>query len=354
MNPLVSVIMPVYNAKDYLAMAIESVLKQTYKNFELILSDDGSTDGSELICDCYAQTDNRVVVIHKKNGGISSARNYALDMARGKYIAFCDHDDIMKSNCLEKALTALQETGADFVRFLRGREIHTKHGVRYEQTQFPEECLFDEIDWATYKLLISRVGFGVWSGIYSRKWLLENHIRFCESVRYGYEDNIFISECYGAIGKLVVLPEVLYIWVQRENVSTSMKCGMNVFKNRMEAIRLWFQVVEKLALRLGPSAAEYNLHKLIFLNRVMQEIDHTNMKPCAKRRVYKEFQREISFDSPKCHIYGKSLKKTIKNWCLCNGAVRSYHFFYLIKEYAEVKFSKYKSADGYIAKKEIF
>ena len=95
----ISMIMPVYNSEDYLASAIQCVLNQTMKDFELILVDDGSTDKSGEICDSFAKRDSRIVVIHQKNGGICRARNKGLEAANGEYVAFMDNDDeIAKTN----------------------------------------------------------------------------------------------------------------------------------------------------------------------------------------------------------------------------------------------------------------
>lgn len=90
---LVSVIVPVYNVNLYLKQCVDSILSQTYKKLEILLVDDGSTDNSGMICDDYAKIDQRVKVIHKKNGGLSDARNVALDICRGDYISFVDSDD---------------------------------------------------------------------------------------------------------------------------------------------------------------------------------------------------------------------------------------------------------------------
>ena len=92
-NDLVSIVVPIYNVEKYLKKCIDSIINQTYKNIEIILVDDGSTDNCGKICDEYTKTDNRIVVIHKKNGGLSDARNAGLDIAKGKYIAFVDSDD---------------------------------------------------------------------------------------------------------------------------------------------------------------------------------------------------------------------------------------------------------------------
>ena len=99
---LVSIIVPIYNVEKYLIKCIESILNQTYKNLEIILVDDGSTDSCNKICDRYKKIDKRVVVIHKKNGGLSSARNIGIKKAKGKLISFVDSDDYIKPNMIEE------------------------------------------------------------------------------------------------------------------------------------------------------------------------------------------------------------------------------------------------------------
>ena len=100
-RPKISVIIPVYNTGGILGQTINSVLNQTFRDFELILVDDGSTDGSGEVCDSFAQQDPRVVVIHKKNGGVSSARNLGLENANGDYIGFIDGDDIIEKEMFQ-------------------------------------------------------------------------------------------------------------------------------------------------------------------------------------------------------------------------------------------------------------
>ncbi len=97
----VSVIVPVYNVESYIKQCVESILNQSFNEFELILVDDGSGDNSGIICDELAQTDDRIVCVHKENGGVSSARNAGLDIAKGEYIAFVDSDDCIASDMLE-------------------------------------------------------------------------------------------------------------------------------------------------------------------------------------------------------------------------------------------------------------
>lgn len=112
-TPLVSIIIPVYNAEKYLRYCVDSILQQSYTNLEVILVDDGAKDSSPSICDDYAQSDSRVTVIHQPNGGIAKAQNTGLDAAHGDYIAFADNDDILDSRNIELLLHALKSTGAD-------------------------------------------------------------------------------------------------------------------------------------------------------------------------------------------------------------------------------------------------
>ena len=114
MNDLISIIVPVYKVEEYLSACVESVLAQTYQNFELVLVDDGSPDNCPQMCDEFAARDSRIRVIHKENGGLSSARNVGIDAAKGEYLAFLDSDDLWTPVFLERLYSALMETGADF------------------------------------------------------------------------------------------------------------------------------------------------------------------------------------------------------------------------------------------------
>lgn len=115
-NPKISVIIPVYNVEPYLRRCLDSVIRQTYTNLEIILVDDGSTDGSSEVCDEYKANDSRILVIHKENGGVSSARNAGLDAATGEWIGFVDADDWIEPDMYEYMLGMTQKYGADVVQ----------------------------------------------------------------------------------------------------------------------------------------------------------------------------------------------------------------------------------------------
>ena len=116
MKPLISVIIPVYNVEKYIKRCLDSVINQTYENLEIILVDDGTPDNSGVICDEYAKKDERIKVIHKENGGLSSARNAGLDIAKGEYISFIDSDDYISDNFIERLYENLSENGAEIAQ----------------------------------------------------------------------------------------------------------------------------------------------------------------------------------------------------------------------------------------------
>lgn len=145
--PKISVIVPVYKAEKYLNECVESVLKQTFKDFELILVDDGSPDSSGKICDKYAIRDNRVQVIHQKNSGVAVARNSGLEIARGEYVIFMDSDDYIDSDMYESMIKITEKYNCDLVicdcikEFENYRELYT-HDIRegfYNESQLKKE-----------------------------------------------------------------------------------------------------------------------------------------------------------------------------------------------------------------------
>lgn len=144
-NPLVSVIVPIYNVDRYLRACIDSIIDQTYSNLEIILVDDGSPDKCPEICDEYAKNDNRVNVIHQKNGGLSAARNAGIDVAHGEFLTFIDSDDFIAKNYVELLYNGLSELGADisiasFCKFSEkdALNIHS-HELPFDE-KIKEEC----------------------------------------------------------------------------------------------------------------------------------------------------------------------------------------------------------------------
>ncbi len=220
----VSVIMPVYNSAEFLREAAESILNQDFDRYELLLVDDGSTDGSGKICDELAGSDPHVRVFHQKNSGMCAARNAGMREAEGEYITFCDNDDVVLPGFLAQPYALAEKTGADAVRFCRKRIVTRDDEVLFftETGGFPETFIPAEQIGSRYADIKS-AGNAVWAGMYRRAFLAENDLFFDEEMRYGYEDTYFNLQCLHCGASIALLPETLYIWKCRMEHSTSGK-----------------------------------------------------------------------------------------------------------------------------------
>lgn len=158
----VSIIVPVYNVKDQVERCLESILNQTYINFECILVDDGSTDGSGAICDLYAQKDKRFIVIHQKNAGLSVARNNAMKVVTGEYISFVDSDDYILPLYLEKMIDVMETNECDIVK------CDYFKGIYEEENEKPAVNIFSGKEF-TENLLTDRIGSQLWQYLYKRE-----------------------------------------------------------------------------------------------------------------------------------------------------------------------------------------
>lgn len=187
--PTISIIVPVYNIEKYLHRCIDSILAQSFSDFEVLLIDDGSTDSSGIICDEYSQKDNRVKVFHKENGGVSSARNIGLKNANGKWITFIDSDDVIENDYINNIIKV--NDGIDLVitgyKQKKGDIIET---VEYsEQIICVNEFLSQILNTSIY--LISCIFYHPWRKLYKRSIIDNNRIEFDEDLFYG-EDTVFI------------------------------------------------------------------------------------------------------------------------------------------------------------------
>lgn len=145
--PSVSIIVPVYNVAPYLQKCLDSILRQTYTNLEILVIDDGSTDESSSICDEYAELDNRVVVVHKENGGLSDARNYGLDIATGDFIGFVDSDDWIESDMFEYLLDGCIGYNSDisYCEVYEARDFTINYKLRKSDTVYTAENALNEL-----------------------------------------------------------------------------------------------------------------------------------------------------------------------------------------------------------------
>lgn len=211
MDNLISVIVPVYNVEAYLNKCIDSILKNDYQNIEVILVDDGSSDHSGKICDEYEQVDGRVSVIHKENGGLSSARNVGLKLAKGDFITFVDSDDSITSNMFRVMLKSALEHNADIVQCGYDR-VDELGKIRSTETD-SFQLLTDQKSIFKAFFVSGMIRFPSQMKLYRRK-LLENHW-FVEGKLH--EDVMFISDILNSIKRYVIIPDVCYVYLLRKN-----------------------------------------------------------------------------------------------------------------------------------------
>lgn len=219
----VSVIVPIYNVAPYLKKCIDSILAQTYSNLEVILVDDGSTDESSDICDTYVALDCRVSVIHKSNGGLSSARNAGLDVAKGDYIAFIDSDDYIEPNMIEKLIAAILHEDAELA--MCGVRCIDEYG---DEVAFNSAPIIDGVltgkDIFEKVFLFQAVWFiTAWNRLYKSSLLQE--YRFPEGRLH--EDEFAAHHIYDNCRKVVTISDPLYLYLQRTGSITSQKSLRN-------------------------------------------------------------------------------------------------------------------------------
>ena len=204
MKDLISIIVPIYNVEKYLNKCIESIVNQTYENIEIILIDDGSNDNSGIICDEYAKKDNRIIVVHKGNGGVSSARNKGLKIAKGEWISFVDADDWIEQTFCQTLLNKVTQEQADIA--LCGYNRITDN--RIEKINANNQEVFLNSNEYLVKSLNPQTGFGFCHMKLIKKEVLKS-ISFNERIEVG-EDALFNIQLSTYIKKAVFLKQPLY------------------------------------------------------------------------------------------------------------------------------------------------
>ena len=207
--PRISVIVPVYKAEEYLPACIDSVLAQTYKDFELILVNDGSPDHSGGICDEYAMRDVRIRVIHKENGGVSSARNEALDIAVGEYIVFVDSDDTVAPDYLE---LLYKWRSYDYVT--AGFAWQDSKGTWHKRIFEEGAATIDAVRTLPSQYLGKYYFGSPWATLMKRELITKNKLRFDPSVHFG-EDTLFIISYLAYASSLKIVPFCGYYYHYR-------------------------------------------------------------------------------------------------------------------------------------------
>ena len=210
-TPLVSVIVPVYNVKPYLPVCLDSLLGQTYGNLEILVVDDGSTDGSGSVCDAYGERDSRIRVIHQENRGLSGARNTALGVARGEYLTYVDSDDFVHPRMVECLLDAALRSRADVVKCLFRRVGEDETSLDLSLAPESQSKLLLTPEEMLRRILLDGWRGTVWGALC--RWERISDLRFEEGKTY--EDILYACALYDRAESVVLLDLPLYAYRQR-------------------------------------------------------------------------------------------------------------------------------------------
>lgn len=212
MKNLVTIIVPVFNVERYLKKCIESILHQTYRNLEIILVDDGSTDRSSNICDEYAEKYENVKVIHKRNGGLSDARNSGIHMACGDYLMFIDSDDYIDSTMVEKMFSRIKEDQSDMV--ICGFEYVDEKGKYISsKNHFQDEVVTKDVFWHRMYNGYYTECVVAWNKLYTR--IIFDELRY--DLDKVHEDEFIIHKLINNCDKISFMYDKLYFYLQRQD-----------------------------------------------------------------------------------------------------------------------------------------
>lgn len=292
---LITIIIPVYNIFHYIERCIKSVVVQSYTNLEIIIVDDGSTDGSGQICDRYARLDNRVTVLHKANGGLSDARNYGIDRCQGTYIMFLDGDDWVEPTIVEELYTVHKNADVDFVQcqFMYAYENGEKKYLDVNQ----QKISFYSKNEAIKSFVESGpqgVSVAAWAKLYRRD--VFKRIRYPKGKMH--EDVFTMCDIvFSAISKVAVINKPLYNYFQREG-SISNSVNYERLKDQLACQVYVKECVDKYTPQFKSEA-----------NKILYDIiiDIVNHISPSDLNIQSEFLKEIQISSKRIPIH--DLKK---------------------------------------------
>lgn len=276
---MISIIIPVYNAASYLDKCIESILHQKYKDFELLLINDGSTDNSGDICDAFALKDNRISVFHQQNQGVSAARNLGIEQAKGEWLQFIDSDDWIENDFLLNNVSRISQKKDFVVSGYKIDECIKQYEFHLEECSFEEDKFLGGI-----KYIYKRDCLGMnWNKLFHRETIISNNIRFNPNLNYG-EDELFVLEYLKYVNKIVTSSCCGYHYVQYNNTTSSLSKRAIQIKERINIANLFYKA--------GATIREEDKYALFF-------------KQVYARYIYFTFLQHYSFNKTEMSVEEK-------------------------------------------------
>ncbi len=320
MKPIISVIIPVYKVEKYMDKCIQSVVNQTYKDLEVILVDDGSPDSCPRKCDEWGKEDQRIRVLHKKNGGLSDARNRGIDIASGEYIAFVDSDDWIAPTMFEQMYQKISENDADMA-ICRYKKIFDD-GHSEECAPFGKaDRVLDTRDALTLLLEDSVITSHVWRKLYKRELITPNLF----PVGKYYEDVFIMPELIMKSKKVVCMNEVFYYYRQNNDGILGSN-SVRVNSDYCEALEYNVKMIENAFPELKKKAEyeRYNKLEIIWwgLNFNSKE------KKTAERKKLEQYLKKELSNIPKEFL--NSRRKKIK-FCVIRNMPWLFRIYFKVK-----------------------
>lgn len=294
---LVSVIVPVYNTKEYLIKCLESIINQTYTNLEIIIIDDGSNDGSYDICDKYLELDSRIKVIHNTNRGVSVTRNIGIDIATGKYILFIDSDDWVEKNYIEVLYNNIQNSDISICSYY----TVTKRNVNIINDDKKIEKI-DKIVGLKYLIGNEQYRGYLWNKLFKLDIIKNNNIKFKPDI-YIYEDLLFVAEYINAADNITYIHQSLYYYRMRKSSSLNQEFTMKNM-TKIKAFKMLESIYTKDKKELYEKYRYWYLKEALFLNMELSNnnqyekelaeikmIINNNYDFCIKNNQYNNSQK---------------------------------------------------------------
>lgn len=302
---MISIIMPAYNSEKYISEAIESVCNQSYENWELVIVDDGSTDHTSKIIDEYASIDIRIKVFHRKNEGVSMARNFALKQTRGEYVTFIDSDDVYRINRLEKMLQMFEQHPNCDIVFSKHKEfkgeLNKDDIIDSKKVEISDDNILEKVISDSTKQFMCNT-------------MLKAEIARKEKfapIRFA-EDFCYIRDCACHCKQMVVLDEILYFYRRdNENAMTSHFFSEKYTSDYMKLVENIYDFCKKQKL-------EDKFYKKMVAHEYAQNIMRIRKSTSYSKFVVcmndKEFRKGIKFaDASQCTLFEKILFLMVKH-----------------------------------------
>lgn len=320
---VISIIIPVYKCEKYIGACIESVLAQTYPQFELILVDDGSPDSASEICDQYAQKDDRIQVIHKENGGVSSARNAGLAVAKGEYVSFIDSDDYIDEAFLQTLLNYAKKTQADLVA--SGLKMEFWKDLECIQR---EEYFFRELKQYDVKALLEGWGVdfppicvcGPCCKLYRRSIILERNITFAMDLNCG-EDTLFNLNFLENCSKICAIPMSFYHYRRENGESLFSRFHKDTYEIHRRVYTKQYELIAKYQCN---KATLMNFRRMYFAMMIGGIHEFYRFYEKTTREEKKELLKTITADP---YI------KQVKVWQLSGSKNKIFRFLFHVRGY---------------------